>query len=193
MNLLLKFILGTLSISIYAKVNSIKDIDAVSIQSHVSIGTKAPEGWTLDNVTAAQFGVCAFYYLKGKDFHSAPAIIYPRIVTGKEGEKGINALVSEAVENYKSAKNFQLKHEKPFKNKNGLSFTVKHFMHGPPPNQYEAVGYLSFNKAIVLLVYSAQTESDFKKHLSKFNEALNNISPYSSNLSPLSGNCLYPK
>lgn len=193
MKQLLMFLLVLFLFFTEAKENSIKDVDAVSIQSDVTVGTKAPDGWVRDNTLFSRYGVCAFYYIKGKDFNSSPVVIYPKIIFGQAGEKAINSIVSNMVKTFKSSKAFRLKNEKPYQSKNGFNFVVKHFLNGPPPNQFEAVGYLSFKNSIFLLVYSARTEVDFNKYMSKFTEALDRVSPYSSNMSDISGLCLYPK
>ena len=83
----------------------------ITVLKNTTIGTKAPEGWTLDSTTARQYGLCAFYMPKGKNFHNAPAIIYPRT---SPNHSEIESVIKESVARMKSSKGFKVLKKKYF-------------------------------------------------------------------------------
>jgi len=175
--------------------NKIENIDVVLIRETTTIGMHAPKGYFLDRTSAEGMGICGFYLNTGKSFHTSPTLIYARIsAPGIAGEKGVESLVKEVSNSYKSqSPTFKLEKKPEYKSKSNLKYTIRYFMNGPPPNNFEAGAYLQRDKAVMLVIYSAKTEKEFSAFLPAFYETLDRIAPYSTQLPMLTGNCLYPK
>lgn len=173
----------------------IKKIDAVLIEGTVSIGTHAPEGWFLDQTVANQMGVCAFYLLNNFNLQSSPAIIYPRIsAMNVKGNSGIETLIQDVAKPYsKKSSKFKLEEQSSYKSAKNFEFKIRHFLNGPPPNEFEAAAYMPYKDRIFFAVFSARNKKSFYENKKSFFNFLENVSPYSTELTALSGMCLYPK
>lgn len=187
-------ILLPLSLWAKPKVNNIKDIDAVLIQDKISIGVKAPKGYALDQAAISQFGMCAFYSAIGKTFNDSPAIIYSRIsANGVKDQKGIDHLVNEVSSNYKKlSKDFKLETLSEYTNKKGEIFTIKKYLNGPTPNEFEVAGYLAYKDRIFFSIMSTKSKKDLDSEMKAFYDYLDRVEPYTTEFPTGMGNCLYP-
>ena len=153
--------------------------DNICFDDNNAFSTQAPTGWVSDTTKAKELGLCVVYYLKGKDFDTSPAIIYPRLVNSeKEGKPAIEKLLSEDTARLKEKSNkVKVTDQKSIKNKNDLTFEIRHFRNGPPPNEFEAVAYHAAKKAILISVLSTRSEKNFDLHIAKLNEFVEKIKP----------------
>ncbi len=92
----------------------------------------------------------------------------------------------------KLSPNFKLEKKESYTSKKKYQFEIRHFINGPHPGAFEAVGYLPYKGLYLMVVYTSPKIDAFNKHLKAFYAALDNISPYTTELSPLSGKCLSP-
>lgn len=157
--------------------------DNICFDDNNAFSTQAPTGWVADTAKAKELGLCVVYFLKGKDFDSSPAIIYPRLVSSeKEGKAAIEKLLGEDTARLKEKSNtVKVIEQKSIKNKHGLNFEIRHFRNGPPPNEFEAVAYHAGKKAILISVLSTRSEKDFDTQRAKLNEFVGVIKPLSQN------------
>lgn len=155
--------------------------DNICFVQNNAFSTQAPSGWVADTAKAKDLGLCVVYFLKGKDFDSSPAIIYPRLVASeKEGKAAIEKLLAEDTARLKEKSTSVKVLEQPaIKNKFNLIFEMSHFRNGPQPNEFEAVAYHAGKKAILLSVLSTRNEKDFDSHRAKLNEFVGMIKPLS--------------
>lgn len=191
------FTLVSFAISLIFSTNTkgkIENIDMVLIQEETTIGFHAPTDFFLDRETGESFGLCGFYVKTGKTFHTSPAIIYAQVAhAGISGDKGIEQLIKEVSKSYSSrSKDFKVEKKSPYLSKNKSIFEVRYFLNGPPPNNFEAGGYLKMNSRVIQIIYSAKLEKDFEHNIKSFYDFLERVQPYSSQISALSGRCLYP-
>lgn len=172
----------------------IEDIDMVLVQENVTVGFHAPNDFFLDKESGENFGLCGFYVKSGQTFHTSPAIIYAQVANSTmSGDKGIEQLIKDVSKSYSSqSKTFKTEKKPSYTSKNKLSFEVRYFLNGPPPNNFEAGGYLKMNSRIVQIIYSAKSEKDFENNVKSFYDSLDRIEPYSSQMPALAGRCLYP-
>jgi hypothetical protein len=181
-------ILILLSPHVLAQDAGIKAIDTVLLEGNASIGTKAPPGWTPVR-NPMNLGLCVAYVLDGHTFDDSPSVIYPRLVDGT-----IEDIVKASADNLKqSSRAFRLEKQKNYRSKKDLTFAVRHFLNGPSPNAFEAVGYLEYKDRILLVVYSSPARESFDEHIAGFFSALDSVIPYSTEMNALSGSCLVPK
>lgn len=194
-NVVLFLLVLITSDSFAEKKNDIKDIDAILTRDNVTVGVHAPIDYFLDKEVAGQFGVCAFYLKNKTNLDTSPAVLYARIADASmSGDKGIEILAKEISDIYKEkSKDFKLEKQSDYKSKLGNTFVIRYFKNGPKPNQFEAAGYLKLGSRIVMAIFSAQTEKDFKGEEKVFFDFLDKINPYSTNMAALSGKCIYPK
>ena len=177
------------TVASHAQNSGIKAIDTVLVQGKASIGTKAPLGWTPVR-NPMNLGICVAYVLKGHGFDDSPSVIYPRLVSGRT----IEDLVRESADHLKrSSPIFRLEKKKDYRSKQGVSFAVRHFLNGPAPNRFEAVGYHAYKGQLLIIVFSNIERKDFDKNIAAFYAALDRVTPYSSEINALSGACLVPK
>lgn len=160
---------------------SAKAADSICFDGNNAFLTTAPKGWVSDTVKAKELGLCVVYYLKGKDFDSSPAIIYPRLVTSeKDGDDAIEDIVNADFNRLKKKSVSAKISERPsIKNKFNLAFKIHHFKNGPSPNEFEAVAYHAGKKAVLLLVLSTRDEKDFLLQESALIEFADQIKPLS--------------
>lgn len=158
-----------------------KAADSICFDEHNAFSTQAPSGWVSDTAKAKELGICVVYFLKGKDFDSSPAVIYPRLVSSEKiGKAAIEKILDEDTSRLKAKSTTTKVIEQPIvKNKSNLEFEIRHFRYGPPPNEFEAVAYHAGNKAVLLSVLSARSEKDFNSQKSKLNEFVGAILPIS--------------
>lgn len=172
----------------------IEDIDMVLVQENLTVGFHAPNGFFLDKESGQNFGLCGFYAKTGQTFHTSPVIIYAQVAnSAMSGDKGIEQLIKDVSQSYSSrSKTFKTEKKSSYASKNKMSFEVRYFLNGPPPNNFEAGAYLKLNSRIVQIIYSAKSEKDFENNIKSFYDSLDRIEPYSSKIPALAGRCLYP-
>jgi hypothetical protein len=173
--------------------NSIKDIDSILMQDGLSVGFHAPSTFVLDQESAKKFGMCNFYIKEGTTFTNSPAVMYG-IVSHKNisGDKGIETLSEDVVKSYtKQNSKFKFEKKDSYTSKSKQIFDVRYFLDGPPPNNYEAAGYLKIGNRVAQIVYSTSKKIDFENNIKYFYEALDKMIPYSTSF-PAGITCLYP-
>ncbi len=146
-----------------------------------AFSTQAPEGWVADSEKAKELGLCIVYYLKGKDFDSSPAVIYPNLVkSDKNGQAAVDKILAGDIATFKEkSETLEILKQSPIQSKSKLDFAVRHFRKGPPPNEFEAVAYHPGKKAVLIVVLSSRNEKDFDTQKVKLEEFLKAIKPVS--------------
>ncbi len=154
--------------------------DNICFDENNAFLTQAPVGWVADTAKAKELGLCAVYVVKGKDFDSSPAIIYPRLGgTANEGKAAVEEFILESTALLKDSKTLKVLTKPAIKNKSGLKFEIRHFLNGPPPNDFEAIAYHAGKKAVLVLVLSTRSEKAFDSHRMKLAEFVKTIKPLS--------------
>lgn len=151
--------------------------DAICFDGNNSFATQAPSGWVADFDKAKEFGLCVIYYVRGTTFDSSPAVIYPNLVTTKlNGKAAVDDNIALNTGRLKKRKpTVKVESKKPIKNKHGLSFEIRYFIEGPPPQEFEAVAYHAGKNAVLLSVFSTRSKKAFDSHKGKLNEFVEKI------------------
>jgi hypothetical protein len=155
--------------------------DTICFDKGNAFATSAPKGWVSNKEQAAQLGLCVVYHVKGANFDSSPAVIYPRLVaTRDEGDEAIKQIIAQNTTILRRvSKSLEVSKLPAQTNASGLIFQIRHFFDGPPPNEFEAVAYHAGRQAVLLAVFSSRTRHGFESQLPKFHEFLMSIRPVS--------------
>ena len=140
-----------------------------------------PEGWVGDPAAANQLGLCGVFYPVDYDFNTAPAVMYPRLMKAFPGDSLEDRAQKQAeftLRKFRALPGGQgliLRKEKAYTAGGGLTFALRRFDNGPPPNVAEAAAYAIHNDAIFIVVLSAKSAGQLSPYLPALYAALDEV------------------
>lgn len=151
--------------------------DKICFSSEVGFRMKQIKGW--DNSLILS-GYCGIQVIKGFNFNTSAALIYPRLskLTSLENSK---KYITEDLRNLtKNSPKLKIKDLPNYKSKNGLEFKIKELRGQESPMSYEIFAYNLQKSTLLNVVFSSDKEDVFKKHRSSFFSFLDQIDLVSS-------------
>lgn len=140
-----------------------------------------PDGWVGDPAAAGQLGLCGVFYPAGYDFNSAPAVMYPRLAKAFPGDSLEDRAQKQAEFTLREfrilpgGQDLTLRKGKAYTTTGGLTFALRRFDNGPPPNVSEAAAYTIHNDAILIVVLSAKSVGQLSPYLPALYAALDEV------------------
>ncbi len=140
---------------------------------------RLPTDWIADEAAGREMDVCVVCWQDGFDFHSAPVIMYPRVIlTDLQGQAAINSLVEESRRTFGArpgGEQMRLEAAGTAPSGFGGNFQLYRLSNGPSPNKEELLAYAPSAHGVLLLVFSAYNASALEEARPALLEMLKSI------------------
>lgn len=144
-----------------------------------------PGGWANLPEDARQLGLCAVYAPSATDFHSAPALIYPRVLPlDAKAANQVDVMVTDLLALFHSTVGGQgasVEEGTSVTSDAGLIFELRYLNNGPAGNDFELMAYHVGRDTMLLLVLSAITEENRLAAMPDFVRVLKSVHPITVN------------
>jgi hypothetical protein len=128
---------------------------AICFDQRNTVSTDAPPGWVADYEAGNRLGLCVLFHPTGTSFDSAPAVIYPNLVTTAES---LSSFIEGDLEAFtKKRAGAKVENLPGVGTGTDMAFELRRLSNGPPPTEQEIIAYHAADGAMFLAVLSART------------------------------------